>query len=85
MTRFVTTVKYDSKTGEYYLEFPPELLNQVGWDFGDTLIWKDNEDGSFSLEKKVGDSTRDQTSNEETHGALETTISRVPQDKDGNQ
>lgn len=85
MTKFVTTVKYDSKTGDYYLEFPPELLNQLGWDFGDTLIWKDNEDGSFSLEKKVGDTTSDQKANEETHGASESTIDRVSQNKDGNQ
>ena len=25
----------------------------MGWDFGDTLIWDDNYDGSFTLSKKV--------------------------------
>jgi hypothetical protein len=34
------------------LTFPPDLLESVGWKAGDTLDWKDNGDGSWSLTKK---------------------------------
>jgi len=42
--------------GELFLPIPVELLNQMGWDFGDTLIWEENFDGhkisSYTLRKK---------------------------------
>jgi hypothetical protein len=38
--------------GELIMPFPPDLLAQVGWDFGDELEWKDLQNGSFSLTKK---------------------------------
>jgi len=47
------------------------MLRQVGWDFGDTLIWKDNEDGSFTLSKKVEESPSDPKGNAEPNGAAE--------------
>jgi len=50
-------VKYDSSTGDHYLEFTPDMLAQVGWDFGDTIVWKDNNDGSWTLSKKVDNET----------------------------
>jgi hypothetical protein len=34
------------------LTFPPDLLESMGWKSGDTLEWKDNGDGSWSLTKK---------------------------------
>jgi hypothetical protein len=71
MTRFIREVKYDSQTGDYYLEFPQELLNQMGWDFGDTLIWEDNKDGSYSITKKVDITAGDQKTDGETDGATE--------------
>jgi hypothetical protein len=37
--------------GELIMPFPPDLLAQVGWDFGDVLEWKDLQNGSFSLTK----------------------------------
>ena len=46
-------VEEDPDTGDLVLPLPTELLNQMGWDFGDTLIWDDNQDGTFSLSKKV--------------------------------
>ena len=50
-------VEEDPETGDLVLPLPTELLNQMGWDFGDTLIWDDNHDGSFTLSKKVDKST----------------------------
>lgn len=45
-------VEEDPETGELILPFPPDALSQVGWDFGDTLIWDMQEDGSIILTKK---------------------------------
>lgn len=51
--RHTLEVKYDSSTGDHYLEFTPDMLAQMGWDYGDTIVWKDNNDGSWTLSKKV--------------------------------
>lgn len=42
----------DNETGELLLPFPPELLAQMGWDFGDTVVWDMQDDGSVVLTKK---------------------------------
>jgi hypothetical protein len=47
------TVEEDPETGESILQFPPDLLENVGWKEGDVLEWNDNGDGSWSLAKKV--------------------------------
>lgn len=49
---WVVEVKENNKTKELYLEFPPDCLDQVGWDIGDTLIWEELPGGSWSLSKK---------------------------------
>ena len=46
------TVEEDPETGDAILQFPPDLLEATGWKEGDTLEWKDQGDGSWSLEKK---------------------------------
>ena len=55
MTTYTVKLEEDPETNELVMPFPPELLAQMGWDFGDTLIWLDNKDGSFSLTKKEHD------------------------------
>lgn len=54
--KWVIQVQQDGKTKELFLEFPPEALNQVGWDEGDTLLWEELPNGSWSLKKKVDSS-----------------------------
>jgi hypothetical protein len=49
---WIVTIKEDPDTKELILPFTPDMLSQVGWDFGDTLVWEDNKDGSWSLTKK---------------------------------
>jgi hypothetical protein len=49
---WTVTLEEDPDTKELLMPFPPDLLSQMGWDFGDVLIWKDNNDGSFCLTKK---------------------------------
>lgn len=37
---------------DYTIKFPDDLMSQVGWTDGDTIVWEDNHDGSFTLRKK---------------------------------
>ena len=48
-----TQVKQDPKTGEFYIEFDPELFDSLGWEIGDTIVWTEQSDGSFMLSKKL--------------------------------
>jgi hypothetical protein len=50
--QWIVEVQENSKTKELFIEFPPDAINQVGWDIGDTLEWVDNEDGSWNISKK---------------------------------
>lgn len=52
MNHWTITLEEDPATGELVMPFPPDMLAQVGWDFGDTLIWEDMGNGSWSLSKK---------------------------------
>lgn len=52
MTWKTLRVKYDDATGDHYLQLTPDILRQAGWDFGDTLSWTNNNDGSWTISKK---------------------------------
>ena len=52
MTKQILEVQEDTETGDLFLEFPVELLNQMGWAEGDDLEWIDNKNGSWSIKKK---------------------------------
>jgi len=52
MSGSVYTVPVDADSnGELFLSFPDALLNQVGWDVGDKLIWEELPDGSYMIRK----------------------------------
>ena len=51
MSKYTIKLEED-ENGELILPLSDELLKEVGWKEGDTLEWKDNEDGSFGLTKK---------------------------------
>ena len=38
--------------GDEYIEFPKEVMEEVGWQEGDVIEWIDNKDGSWTLKKK---------------------------------
>jgi len=40
------------ENGDLILPLSDELCDAVGWKIGDTVVWKDNEDGSWSMSKK---------------------------------
>ena len=50
--RWTVKLEEDPETGDLILPFTPDMLAQVGWDFGDVLRWHDNNDGSWTLSKK---------------------------------
>lgn len=45
-------VDADPQSGDLYLQFTDELMDEMGWTVGDILQWIDNEDGTWSLRKK---------------------------------
>lgn len=51
----ILEVQENSETGELYLQFDPDMLNQMGWHEGDVLEWIDNGDGSYVIQKKETD------------------------------
>jgi hypothetical protein len=51
------TLEEDPETKELVLPFTEEILNTVGWKTGDTIVWKNNNDGTWTLRKKVDKKT----------------------------
>ena len=49
---WIVTIQENSKTKELYIEFPPDCINQVGWDEGDTLLWEELPNGDWSIKKQ---------------------------------
>lgn len=45
-------IEEDPETGDGLITFPPDFLSISGWQEGDVISWKDNGDGSWTLEKK---------------------------------
>lgn len=52
MNKSWTLEVQESPTGDQFIEFPPEALEEVGWKEGDQIEWTDNGDGSWTLTKK---------------------------------
>jgi hypothetical protein len=53
-TSFTRELKEDPDfPGEFMLDLGDELVNQLGWKVGDTVVWTDNQDGTWTLKKKT--------------------------------
>lgn len=48
----IVPIQLDESTGEYFIEFPPSMIAQLGWQENDTLVWEDAGDGSFVIKRK---------------------------------
>lgn len=59
MNKFQVTVEEDTETGDLVLPLPEELLEQMDWHPGDTLVWKDNSNGTYSLYKADSELQKD--------------------------
>ncbi len=52
MSKTYTTEVYEfGPDNDLIIKLPEELLEELKWFDGDKIIWKDNNDGSFSLRK----------------------------------
>ena len=52
--QFVCEVVEDPENpGELLLDLGTEVCAAMGWSVGDTLEWKDNKDGSWTISKKM--------------------------------
>ena len=47
----VTVEEASDGSGDAVIELTPEMLERFGWKEGDELVWTDNEDGTFTLNK----------------------------------
>lgn len=56
MTTYQTTIEMDA-SGECYFRIPDEMWDKLDWEIGDTIIWHDNGDNSYTLRKKDASST----------------------------
>ena len=52
MIKCTVSVQEDLVTGEQFIIFPEEIMTEVGWQDGDTIVWKNNGDGSWTLTRK---------------------------------
>jgi len=52
-----TEVQFDEKSGDYFVTFPEELLEEMQWVEGDTLEWEffEHHDSPGIRIHKVGD------------------------------
>lgn len=49
---WIVEIQEDAETGDSILQFPPDMLEAVGWKEGDVLEWHDNKNGSYTMTKK---------------------------------
>ena len=52
MTKFITTVEQDADTEDYIINIPEEIIKELNWKEGDTLIWEIQGDNTISLKKE---------------------------------
>jgi len=48
--KIYTKQLFEDDNGDYFLDFG-DICEELGWEVGDTLVWSDNGDGSWSLAK----------------------------------
>ena len=51
MTVHTVEVRNDPETGDPFIEFPDEFMDKLDWKEGDTLIWEEQSDGSWTVRK----------------------------------
>ena len=39
--------------GEQFIELPDDMIERLGWKEGDDIEWKDNNNGTYDLTKKI--------------------------------
>jgi hypothetical protein len=49
------TLPIEQDGDDLILSFPDALMESVGWEVGDQVVWTENGDGSWTLSKVVKD------------------------------
>lgn len=52
-TRTLQVVEDPDHPGEQLLDLGNELCAELGWAVGDTIMWIDNKDGTWTIQKKL--------------------------------
>lgn len=55
--KMTTVILEEDENGDLILPIPVDILNQMGWDVGDELIFKELNDVAWSMKKVVTDIT----------------------------
>lgn len=50
---WTSTVKQYEDSEDLYVELPEDLLDQLGWEEGDTLEWHGNHDTVYIVKKYI--------------------------------
>lgn len=53
MKSWTITLEEDPETGDLLLPFTDEILTEVGWKIGDTLVWEEKDD-TWIIRRKDG-------------------------------
>ena len=61
MTHWTVKLETDPETGDLIMPLTPDMLSQMGWDIGDTLLWEEMGNGSWSLRKQDPGTDEDAT------------------------
>jgi hypothetical protein len=48
----ITYIEYDADSDEYYFQIPPDMIDALGWNTDDVLVWTILEDNTVILRKK---------------------------------
>ena len=51
-THWIIELEEDPETGDLVMPIPPALLNELGWQVGDTLDWVADDEGGYRLTRK---------------------------------
>lgn len=58
--KWTVTVEEDPDTGDLLLPFPEDMLEELGWQEGDTLSWNIDENNNIILTKVLKGSNIEQ-------------------------
>lgn len=53
---YITPIQVDSD-GELIFVFPDELMMELDWNIGDTLVWTQNDDETWTLKRNENSDT----------------------------
>lgn len=51
LNNYICPVEIDGD--DLVLTFPDELMTSMNWKIGDILVWSENDDGSWTVQKKT--------------------------------